>query len=377
MSSAFGGLEVRSQLAANAFLTWLAQSIPSNRSFTYVEVANAFHLPAKYVSKMLSRLAKRRLLRAHRITRFDRFGVHRGFLNVYSLSERGLQKARHLLGSSIPEGSAGGEGSILLGVSRAQVEEYFAYPYLGTGKGTIEEFVALGIPIEAFLGCAPLAKAQKANVGAIMIGLDGRFLSAEALSILFRHNPSVRNLELISRLVGLHKLRLTPSDVNPLIYAIGAKYLGRTDDEITIALLARRCLELNKTADTLKTVLEKTSKTEKPDQPHEATVTKPPNQQATIEDTIIEKINYANFLHEMFLDLTTIESDIEEHELVDTLQGLFPMTVNNRVNRPYSYLNAYGRMLRNRVKHKIKNIEFSIVEKEISILSSTPGHETR
>src|SRR5271157_4930631 len=132
MSTSYEALEVRSHLAANTFLTRIVQSVRPNQSFTYLEVASAFRLPAGYVSKMLSRLARRRLLHAHRIPRFDRFGVHRGFMNVYSLSERGLGKARYLLGSSFPGSTAGKED--LLGLGRAEVEEDFGLTYLVNGK---------------------------------------------------------------------------------------------------------------------------------------------------------------------------------------------------------------------------------------------------
>lgn len=166
ISTTYGALEVRSQLAANTFLTRIVQSVRPNQSFTYLEVASAFRLPARYVSKMLSRLAKRRLLRARRMPRLDRFGVHRGFLNLYSLSDQGLGKARCSLGSSLPSGSAvGNEGSVLLGASRAKVEENLAIPCLVHGKGMKEEYAMLGIPFEMVLEYAPRAKARKTNFG--------------------------------------------------------------------------------------------------------------------------------------------------------------------------------------------------------------------
>jgi hypothetical protein len=231
----------RSQLVTNQFLIALSQ-VFGWEAFTSRDVSNRFGLDFLNTAKRLSRMSKKPyyLLSAVRVSR-----AYGGYENSYTISPRGWSKISYLQGCPTPAPKPLEEGgSILLGASSAQGEENLCYPYLVLGKGTIEEYTQYSIPPEVMGGCAPVTTRQ-ADVGRIITGLDWRFLGAETVRKIIK-GSLFRNWELAFHVNGFEKLGLTPSDTFAPLYANAARYLGATNEEIIISLLARRIFELLK-----------------------------------------------------------------------------------------------------------------------------------
>jgi hypothetical protein len=227
-------------------------SVFAGLSFTSRQVAAALHTDYTATSKALWKLRKSNLV-ATIATLPRRWG---GYENLYWVSSRGWKKIQYLkdrqgaqAGSNILTSesvSSAQENSLLLGASRAEVQEYCARSYLTTGKGTADEYAALGIPSTTYIECPPIKKVQNANVNEIMIGLDHRFTVVEGTCIILRDNGFTQ-MQLSFQLTGLRAIGLMPSNVVcPQAFAMAARYLGKTDEEIIISLLVRRGIEQNK-----------------------------------------------------------------------------------------------------------------------------------
>jgi len=224
-------IKVRSQLAANLFLMRLAAWAPfCYQRFTYLDVASAFGLNAKYASKMLSRLGKRRLLQADRRTRYDRFGIHRGVLNTYSVSERGWRKVSYLS----MDGSA-------LQTSAADQAKFL---YLLHGTGSNWDYLLFGIPPRVLLGDTPRPKFRQSDINQIMMRADPRFIVVYNWSDLFSERGR-EGWALANRAIALGNFGMAPSNVSLPTFAIGARYLGASDEEIWFSLFTRKITELN------------------------------------------------------------------------------------------------------------------------------------
>src|SRR5208337_1013465 len=175
----------RSQLVTNRFLISLSQVFGWG-AFTSRDVSNRFGLDFLNTAKRLSRMAHAgyHLLSVRRVPR-----PYGGYENSYTISTKGWNKVSYLQGRPAPVSKpVEGDGSILLGYSRAQVEENCRYPYLVLGKGAEEEYTLLGIPPEVMGGRAPLTRNRQANVGRIMVGLDSRFLDVGIACSALRDN---------------------------------------------------------------------------------------------------------------------------------------------------------------------------------------------
>jgi hypothetical protein len=109
-------------------------------------------------------------------------------------------------------------------------------------EGTAGEHLVLGIPLDPLASYDPIERPRQAEIGNIMVGLDSRYAMAETACGLPR---GWREWKLAFRVRGLQALGLTPTGMNAPVFANAARYLGATDEEIVISLLARRCIQLN------------------------------------------------------------------------------------------------------------------------------------
>lgn len=222
--------EVRSHQGANNFFMKLVDwATRCNRPvFTYIDVTYALSMNLQYVSKMLSRLARRRLLCARRIIRLDRYRTKRGFMNEYKITMRGWQKAAYLTGRQVVEPR--------VDESRDDLANMIGLSYLSVGKGMNEEWA---LAVDDFA----IAHQSITNVGKLLRWLDVRFASVET----WRTSLKQLGMQLPLLIEAMQAAGLTPTDVcSPPQYARLASYLGRTELEIVIALLYRRCRELEK-----------------------------------------------------------------------------------------------------------------------------------
>jgi len=289
----------RSRLVTNEFLISLSQVFGWG-AFTSRDVSNQLGLDFPNTSKTLSRMSKRSyyLLSAVHLSR-----PHGGYENSYTISTKGWSKITYLQGSPASALKSADEGgSILLGATRAQVMEHFRYPYLLRGKGTPEEYPLYGIPPKVMGGCAPITTTRQANVNQIITGLDWRFLETGIMCQYIKRS-AFKGWELAFQVNSLEKLGLTPSDTFPPLYANAARYLGATDEEIIISLLARRNIELNKLL-SLKTIELSLSESENrtlklESRPREIKV------QSSGED---ESLHHASFLNELFFKIADLSS---------------------------------------------------------------------
>ena len=316
----------RSQLVANLFLQTLGQVFGLG-SFQSRDVSVRLGLEFSYVSKLLSRLSGKPYyeLLATPVSR-----VSGGFENVYTISVKGWGKICYLVGQSavvqesIPEQGAQTEGSFLLGASRAQIEKDFRLPYLLSGKGEAEEYALFGIPPDGIGMNTPIERFRPANVSGIMTGLNSAYLVVEGCCRLLRR-CGFREHELAFHTAGLWTLGLAPSDICAPLYGNAARYLGATKEEIYIALLTRRCIELSRRVSRLQDKLSETryEQDKLSDTSYDSAMKRIELQLESARELFrefeVEKglrsdlLDHVTFLHELFLKIRNLESIIPDH----------------------------------------------------------------